>query len=110
MPKPLSSLAGPPPTAANPVSRGRFLGGLIALGGGLLATTAWAATGPPPEPPAIAGIPVDFILFAATLLGVAVFHHHTLRVALTGLGIVTLFKVLAIAPPGVRLPPFASSD
>ena len=95
MPKPLSSLAGPSPAAANAVSHNRFLGRLIALGGGLVATTAWAATGAPPEPPAIAGIPVDFILFAATLVGVAVFHHHTLRVALTGLGIVTLFKVLA---------------
>jgi Na+/H+ antiporter NhaD/arsenite permease-like protein len=95
MPKPLSSLAGQPPAAANAVSRNRFLGRLIALGGGLVATTAWAATGAPPEPPAIAGIPVDFILFAATLLGVAVFHHHTLRVALAGLAIVTLFKVLA---------------
>jgi len=69
MPKPLSSLAGPPPAAANAVSHNRFLGRLIALGGGLVATTAWAATGAPPEPPAIAGIPVDFILFAATLVG-----------------------------------------
>ena len=43
----------------------------------------------PPSPPAICptvgGIPVDFILFALTLLGVALFHHHTLYVALTGL-------------------------
>ena len=30
-------------------------------------------------------MPVDFILFALTLLGVALFHHHTLKVALTGL-------------------------
>ena len=28
------------------------------------------------------GIPLDFILFAATLLGVALFHRHTLAVAL----------------------------
>ena len=33
------------------------------------------------------GIPVPFILFALTLLGVAVLHHHTLAVALTGLGL-----------------------
>ncbi len=30
-------------------------------------------------------IPVEFILFALTLLGVALFHHYTLQVALTGL-------------------------
>lgn len=42
---------------------------------------------------AIFGVPVDFILFAATLLGVAMFHHHTLKVALTGLAIITLYKL-----------------
>jgi len=41
----------------------------------------------------IAGIPVDFILFALTLLGVALFHHHTLYVALTGLVVITLYKL-----------------
>jgi Na+/H+ antiporter NhaD/arsenite permease-like protein len=40
------------------------------------------------------GIPVDFILFALTLLGVAVFHHHTLQVALTGLAAVALYKII----------------
>ncbi len=43
--------------------------------------------------PAVFGIPVDFLLFAATLLGVALFHHHTLKVALTGLAIITLYKL-----------------
>jgi transposase len=32
----------------------------------------------------ILGIPVDFILFGLTLLGVALFHHHTLPIALAG--------------------------
>jgi Na+/H+ antiporter NhaD/arsenite permease-like protein len=41
----------------------------------------------------IAGIPFDFILFALTLLGVAVFHHHTLFVALTGLLVITAYKL-----------------
>ena len=41
----------------------------------------------------VLGIPVDFILFALTLLGVALFHHHTLQVALTGLGVITLYKL-----------------
>jgi len=39
------------------------------------------------------GVPVDFILFAATLLGVALFHAHTLKVALTGLAVITAYKV-----------------
>lgn len=45
------------------------------------------------DSPAVFGIPVDFILFALTLLGVALFHKHTLRVALTGLAIIALYKV-----------------
>lgn len=40
------------------------------------------------------GIPIDFVLFALTLLGVAVFHHHTLKVALTGLAAITLYKLV----------------
>ena len=36
------------------------------------------------------GIPVDFILFAATLIGVGLFHHHTLAVALSGLAAITI--------------------
>jgi len=42
---------------------------------------------------AIFGVPVAFILFALTLLGVALFHKYTLRVALSGLLIVTLYKL-----------------
>jgi Na+/H+ antiporter NhaD/arsenite permease-like protein len=42
---------------------------------------------------AFAGIPIDFILFALTLAGVAFFHHHTLNVALTGLVVITLYKL-----------------
>src|SRR3954452_20630024 len=42
----------------------------------------------------IFGIPVDFVLFALTLLGVALFHHHTLPVALTGLSAIILHKLL----------------
>jgi Na+/H+ antiporter NhaD/arsenite permease-like protein len=39
------------------------------------------------------GVPVDFVLFALTLLGVALFHRRTLQVALTGLAIITLYKL-----------------
>ena len=40
----------------------------------------------------VLGIPVDFILFGLTLLGVALFHHYTLQVALTGLAAITIYK------------------
>ena len=56
--------------------------------------TASAAVSALPEPPAIAGIPIDFILFAVTLIGVAMFHHHTLKVAVIGLAVITVFKLL----------------
>jgi Na+/H+ antiporter NhaD/arsenite permease-like protein len=52
-------------------------------------TAAYAA-----HPLYLFGIPVDFILFGLTLLGVAIFHHKTLEVALTGLVAVTLYKLL----------------
>ena len=42
----------------------------------------------------IAGIPVDFLLFALTLLGVALFHARTLEVALTGAAAITLYQWL----------------
>ncbi|HEX6706007.1 MAG TPA: citrate transporter [Albitalea sp.] len=44
-------------------------------------------------PVVIAGVPLDFVLFALTLLGVALFHHHTLAVALTGLVAITACKL-----------------
>jgi Na+/H+ antiporter NhaD/arsenite permease-like protein len=42
----------------------------------------------------LAGVPPDFLLFALTLLGVALFHRHTLLVALTGLLVIALYKLL----------------
>jgi Na+/H+ antiporter NhaD/arsenite permease-like protein len=39
------------------------------------------------------GAPIEFALFAMTLAGVALFHHQTLYVALTGLAVVTLYKL-----------------
>jgi Na+/H+ antiporter NhaD/arsenite permease-like protein len=39
------------------------------------------------------GVPVDFVLFGLTLAGVALFHHHTLQVALIGLGVIVLYKL-----------------
>ncbi|MFO1169333.1 MAG: citrate transporter [Hyphomicrobiaceae bacterium] len=44
----------------------------------------------------LAGIPIEFLLFAATLIGIALLHHRTLQVAATGLGAIVLYK-LAVA-------------
>ena len=56
--------------------RGLFAGALI-VGAGAIAM----------------GVPIDFVLFALTLAGVALFHHHTLQVALIGLAVITLYKI-----------------
>ena len=58
-------------------------------------TPAWAAAATSPvQLHYLFGVPIDFILFALTLLGVALFHRHTLQVALTGLAAITLYKVI----------------
>lgn len=44
--------------------------------------------------PSLFGIRVEFILFALTLIGVALFHHKTMHVALTGLAAVLVFKLI----------------
>ena len=59
----------------------------------------WNYTGPPPAAELRARtynsgvIPVEFVLFGATLAGVAVFHHRTLHVALAGLSAILIYKV-----------------
>jgi len=52
--------------------------------------------------PAILGIRVEFILFALTLVGVALFHKKTMQVALIGLAIILAFKL--IFDPAFSLP------
>src|SRR4051794_31360535 len=47
-----------------------------------------------PHLPSVFGIPVDFILFACVLAGVALFHNQTLRIALGGLLVITAYKLL----------------
>lgn len=39
-------------------------------------------------------VPVEFVLFGLTLLGVALLHKHTLKVALLGLAAITAYKLL----------------
>ncbi len=56
----------------------------------LFPLTAIAETGLP----SVGGVPVDFILFGLTLLGVALLHRATLQVALSGLVAISLYKIL----------------
>jgi Na+/H+ antiporter NhaD/arsenite permease-like protein len=56
----------------------------------LCPAACWAA---PADLPSVAGIPLDFILFGATLAGVALFHRHTLAIALSGLVAITAYKL-----------------
>jgi Na+/H+ antiporter NhaD/arsenite permease-like protein len=42
--------------------------------------------------PTLFGAPVEFYLFGATLIGVAVFHHRTLEVALAGLATILAYQ------------------
>src|SRR5882672_9161344 len=43
---------------------------------------------------AVFGVPFEFALFGVTLAGVAIFHRHTLQVALTGLLVITAYKLV----------------
>ena len=43
----------------------------------------------------ILGVPFEFVLFGVTLAGVAVFHRHTLPVAVAGLTAIVLYKLFA---------------
>jgi Na+/H+ antiporter NhaD/arsenite permease-like protein len=46
------------------------------------------------DPNLVFGIPVDFILFALTLLGIALFHNYTLPIALSGLAAIIIYKLV----------------
>ena len=46
------------------------------------------------EPILLFGIPIDFVFFALTLLGIALFHRHTLPIALAGLALITAYKLV----------------
>jgi len=59
--------------------------------------------------PAIGPVPVEFVLFACVLIGVALFHHHTLRTALGGAVVIALYKmVFSPFKTGAGLPGFGS--
>ncbi len=44
--------------------------------------------------PALGPVPVEFILFGIVLAGVALFHHHTLPIALGGAIVIALYKIV----------------
>jgi Na+/H+ antiporter NhaD/arsenite permease-like protein len=46
------------------------------------------------EPVLLFGISFDVVLFALTLLGIALFHRHTLPIALAGLAVITACKLI----------------
>lgn len=68
----------------HPILRGAGVIGLC-----LLPTYGFAAQGFAPL-----GIPLEFILFGLVLLGIALFHHHTLKVAIIGLVSICFYKLL----------------
>jgi Na+/H+ antiporter NhaD/arsenite permease-like protein len=81
---------------ASSLSRLRVLARTVGLAaaGLALAVSSAAAQTTTAQPVYVLGIPVDFILFGLTLLGVALFHHKTLQVALTGLAAIVLYKLI----------------
>jgi Na+/H+ antiporter NhaD/arsenite permease-like protein len=79
------------PNAAG--ARPRRTPSLFAAASTALLLAGWPGAAAAADGPAVFGIPVEFILFALTLIGVALFHHHTLRVALIGLAAIVLYKL-----------------
>lgn len=65
---------------------------MLLLGGGTVCAAPETASAQ--ALPAIGKIPVDFILFGLTLLCVAIFHRHTLRVAVTGVVTIVAYKLM----------------
>ncbi len=81
----------------------RLMRTILAIAGLCAALNATAAEFTP-HIPTLGPIPVDFILFACVLLGIALFHRHTFNIAVGGLAVVTVYKVLVTgfkAGPGL---------
>ncbi len=79
------------------MSKHGWMGAAVAASMGLcpmlgLAAEAVAPIGPVIGP-AIGPVPVEFILFACVLAGVALFHNFTLRTALGGAIVIALYKI-----------------
>ena len=54
-------------------------------------------------------IPLEFVLFGLTLVGIALFHMYTLQVALTGLAAVMVYKLLFNSAVGCTQQPVPAS-
>lgn len=73
-----------------PMSIARLAAGVaVAFVALAVLSPAWGSVAP-----AVFGIRVEFLLFAVTLLGVALFHHHSLQVAIGGMLVISAYKVL----------------
>lgn len=68
---------------------GAYAGGAAIMG---VAEAAQSHATPLRAGPELFGVPVDFFLFGATLLGVALFHHRTFTVAVAGLAAIIAYK------------------
>lgn len=70
---------------------GLTLAGLCAMAAVVVGAVLSGAT-----PPRLFGIPAEFLLFGLTLAGVAVLHHRTFEVAVTGLAFIVVVKLLCV--------------
>jgi len=71
----------------------KFILPLMILVAMILAPIFTFAQGTSSIPPSLFGIRIEFIIFALTLVGVALFHKHTMYVALIGLTTILLVKL-----------------
>ncbi|HNR14373.1 MAG TPA: citrate transporter, partial [Thermodesulfobacteriota bacterium] len=67
---------------------------VAALSSLLLLAAPAAALAASSQMPTLLGIRIELILFGFTLFGVALFHHQTFRVALTGLTVILLYTAV----------------
>ena len=72
------------------IHRGLLALALLAAAPAALAAGEGAFAGPRVGP-----VPVEFLMFGAVLLGVAMFHHFTLRIAVGGAVLISLYKIIA---------------
>ena len=75
--------------------------GAAAVAASFQAAPAFAVEAASQAIPVMLGpVPVDFVLFALTLAGVALLHKRTLEVALAGLGVIVLYNLVFTGFPG----------
>jgi Na+/H+ antiporter NhaD/arsenite permease-like protein len=70
--------------------------GMVLGGCSMAPCAAWAtgSAGAGFAGPSIGPLPLEFILFACVLAGVALWHEHTLRTAVTGAIVIALYKIV----------------